>query len=435
MPLSPLRVFHPEAATSADVRPARRNTNQENVPAAAQLQQQLQPSPHPLSNYTHVPAQSVGWISTRFYPHGVGHAPSVAREPVELSPEQRLAELQECTAQVRGREYVRFLVVGSDLPHELTCHNASDFPQIQQFLESYYLQLEADLNGFAGLRIPTAASSVYVQNETTPGAAAAATNHHPLHSTTARTLSEVLSLKQHQASAVPPPKPLRDYTAEADGAPSSARGQSSGSISSALNAMHVGKPSTSTEAARRRLGVKIESGAESEKELDEDEIEADADDGDEEDEDVSSFPSSAEDDEDYSESSNKRDTRRKKGVSNSFFLPPQSKSGRPQRRKQKKDEQQHAEEQDDVGDNEDGSVEAGGRGSRSRGTNRPSSPKVRRSKLPLQTTKILRGWTLAHVHHPFPVDTEKRALATMCKLNSKQVSDWFTNNRKVSKRT
>jgi hypothetical protein len=299
-------------------------------------------------------------------------------------------------------------------------HSASSCSQVQQFLEHYYQQLEADLNGFAGLRITTPTGAALLQGDSGTAAPAGATNGHPAHST-ARSLAEVLNLKQHQASAIPPPKPLRDYTAEIDGTPSSVRVQSNGSVSSAFDVMHVSSASAP--------GVKLEEGAESEEEQQGDE-EGDAEEADEEEEEDVDSRSSEEDDEDYSESSRKsKQQNKKKGVLTSMFSSRQSKSGRAVKRRTKEDEEQE-DEDDEFGDDEEAS-EGGGRGARNRRSNRSDSPKARRSKLPLHTTNTLRGWALAHVHHPFPVDAEKKELATMCKLNFKQVSDWFTNNRKV----
>lgn len=59
------------------------------------------------------------------------------------------------------------------------------------------------------------------------------------------------------------------------------------------------------------------------------------------------------------------------------------------------------------------------------------SSRQRRSKLPLKSILTLRTFFVMHIDHPFPKDVEKRELAEECNLNFKQVSDWFTNTRKV----
>lgn len=54
----------------------------------------------------------------------------------------------------------------------------------------------------------------------------------------------------------------------------------------------------------------------------------------------------------------------------------------------------------------------------------------RTGKLPAATTAHLKGWLMAHVHHPYPTEDEKRGMCLETKLNMCQVSNWFINARR-----
>jgi hypothetical protein len=44
---------------------------------------------------------------------------------------------------------------------------------------------------------------------------------------------------------------------------------------------------------------------------------------------------------------------------------------------------------------------------------------------------ILRNWVLENKQNPYPSENTKDELAKVCNLSKKQVSNWFTNARKV----
>lgn len=45
-------------------------------------------------------------------------------------------------------------------------------------------------------------------------------------------------------------------------------------------------------------------------------------------------------------------------------------------------------------------------------------------------TSILQKWFIEHLEHPYAKKLEKKALAQETKLSLKQITGWFTNNRK-----
>lgn len=45
---------------------------------------------------------------------------------------------------------------------------------------------------------------------------------------------------------------------------------------------------------------------------------------------------------------------------------------------------------------------------------------------------ILTKWVMEHKDNPYPSEEIKDELAKVCQLTKKQVSNWFTNARKVS---
>ena len=55
-----------------------------------------------------------------------------------------------------------------------------------------------------------------------------------------------------------------------------------------------------------------------------------------------------------------------------------------------------------------------------------------RRELPSETVRILKDWMLspAHVAHPYPTEVEKKILMQTTEMDSKQISNWFTNARK-----
>lgn len=48
---------------------------------------------------------------------------------------------------------------------------------------------------------------------------------------------------------------------------------------------------------------------------------------------------------------------------------------------------------------------------------------------------ILVRWVAENKQNPYPTEEEKENLAHICQLTKKQVSNWFTNARKVSGRS
>lgn len=45
-------------------------------------------------------------------------------------------------------------------------------------------------------------------------------------------------------------------------------------------------------------------------------------------------------------------------------------------------------------------------------------------------TKLLQKWFIEHIHHPYVRKEDKAMLAQKTGLTRKQVTGWFTNNRK-----
>jgi hypothetical protein len=45
---------------------------------------------------------------------------------------------------------------------------------------------------------------------------------------------------------------------------------------------------------------------------------------------------------------------------------------------------------------------------------------------------VLTKWVLENKNNPYPSEDTKNYLAKVCQLSKKQVSNWFTNARKVS---
>ena len=45
-------------------------------------------------------------------------------------------------------------------------------------------------------------------------------------------------------------------------------------------------------------------------------------------------------------------------------------------------------------------------------------------------TSILQKWFIEHLEHPYAKKIEKKALSQQTKLSLKQITGWFTNNRK-----
>ena len=57
---------------------------------------------------------------------------------------------------------------------------------------------------------------------------------------------------------------------------------------------------------------------------------------------------------------------------------------------------------------------------------------ARSSSLPPSTVEYLKAWIMspAHIAHPYPTDTEKADIMRMTGIEMKQLTNWFTNNRK-----
>lgn len=55
----------------------------------------------------------------------------------------------------------------------------------------------------------------------------------------------------------------------------------------------------------------------------------------------------------------------------------------------------------------------------------------RKTNFSKEATSILKKWLLEHVEHPYLKTVDKHALSKESGLTKKQVSNWFTNVRKV----
>ncbi|KAK0718354.1 homeobox KN domain-containing protein [Lasiosphaeria miniovina] len=60
----------------------------------------------------------------------------------------------------------------------------------------------------------------------------------------------------------------------------------------------------------------------------------------------------------------------------------------------------------------------------------PNKQRKRRGNLPKEATDKLRAWVLAHLHHPYPSEEEKRELARQTRLRMNQISNWLINARR-----
>ncbi|GMH80859.1 hypothetical protein TL16_g08725, partial [Triparma laevis f. inornata] len=52
--------------------------------------------------------------------------------------------------------------------------------------------------------------------------------------------------------------------------------------------------------------------------------------------------------------------------------------------------------------------------------------------LPTSTVEYLKNWILSpdHIQHPYPTELEKRKIMIETGIELKQLTNWFTNNRK-----
>jgi hypothetical protein len=53
--------------------------------------------------------------------------------------------------------------------------------------------------------------------------------------------------------------------------------------------------------------------------------------------------------------------------------------------------------------------------------------------LPKKATDILKTWFLENINNPYPSHEAKDSLGKLTGLSRKQIQNWFTNSRKVTK--